>query len=73
MRNAPSRLNAAGRHVLTGQRSSHVEPQWHFWLSYGTDTVPNQDPIMVTNRTWASKHHIPNPTMGPGAFKTYST
>ncbi|OIW30238.1 NDUFA12-domain-containing protein [Coniochaeta ligniaria NRRL 30616] len=52
---------------------SHIEPQWHFWISYGTDTVPNKDPIMQTNRSWASAHHIPNRTFGPGAFKTYST
>ncbi|KAK3377531.1 NADH ubiquinone oxidoreductase subunit NDUFA12-domain-containing protein [Podospora didyma] len=53
--------------------AAHIEPLWHMWISYGVDTPPNQDPIAVTNRSWASAHHIPNYTATRGAFKTFNT
>ena len=53
--------------------SSHIEPLWHLWISYGIDQPPNQDAIAKTNRSWASPRHIPNNTLSRGAFKTYST
>lgn len=46
---------------------------WHLWISYGVDTPPSQDPLMKTDRPWASPVHKPNPTFSRGAFKTYST
>jgi NADH dehydrogenase [ubiquinone] 1 alpha subcomplex assembly factor 2 len=53
--------------------AAQIEPQWHFWISYGIDTPPNKDNVMVDNRSWASKHHIPNRTFGPGAYTTFNT
>lgn len=53
--------------------SSHIEPLWHLWISYGIDKPPTQDPLMQTNRSWASPKHIPNYTATRGAYKPYNT
>jgi NADH:ubiquinone oxidoreductase subunit len=54
--------------------ASHIEPKWHFWISYGVDTPPNKDPLYLeNNRPWAPKEHIPNRTFTPGAFTTFNT
>ncbi|KAK3374205.1 NADH ubiquinone oxidoreductase subunit NDUFA12-domain-containing protein [Lasiosphaeria ovina] len=53
--------------------AGHIEPLWHMWISYGVDTPPNQDPLAVSNRSWASPHHIPNHTQTRGAYKPYNT
>ncbi|KAK0629562.1 NADH ubiquinone oxidoreductase subunit NDUFA12-domain-containing protein [Bombardia bombarda] len=52
---------------------AQIEPLWHLWISYGTDAIPSEDPLALTNRSWAAPHHIPNYTATPGAFKTYNT
>ncbi|SPQ21571.1 ed1e55a2-0f94-40b1-a373-66e0f8b0a7e9 [Thermothielavioides terrestris] len=54
---------------------AHIEPQWHAWISYATDTPPNQDPITAAtgDRPWAPKAHVPNYTLTRGAFKPYNT
>ncbi|KAK3359626.1 NADH ubiquinone oxidoreductase subunit NDUFA12-domain-containing protein [Lasiosphaeria hispida] len=52
---------------------AQIEPLWHLWISYGTDTLPSQDPSASIHRSWAAPHHIPNYTATRGAFKTYNT
>ena len=48
--------------------SAQIEPLWHLWISYGTDTVPTQDPSVAITRSWASTKAIPNYTATPGAL-----
>ncbi|KAM7204738.1 putative nadh-ubiquinone oxidoreductase [Naviculisporaceae sp. PSN 640] len=50
-----------------------IDPLWHLWISYGTDTIPTQDLIGQVPRSWASTKAIPNYTATRGAYKTYST
>ncbi|KAK3942496.1 putative nadh-ubiquinone oxidoreductase [Diplogelasinospora grovesii] len=54
---------------------AQIEPMWHFWISYGTDTIPDKDPIkkIAEARSWATPHHVPNYTLTRGAYKPYNT
>lgn len=54
--------------------AGQIEPGWHAWTSYLVDKPPGQDPLLQPG-TRAFEPEIPKPnfTMGPGAFKTYST
>ncbi|KAG9248228.1 NADH-ubiquinone oxidoreductase subunit B17.2 [Calycina marina] len=53
---------------------SQLAPGWHAWISYMVDKPPTEDPILQTGvRSWEIPEHRPNPTMGRGSFKTYST
>ncbi|KAK3685198.1 NADH ubiquinone oxidoreductase subunit NDUFA12-domain-containing protein [Podospora appendiculata] len=52
---------------------AQIEPLWHFWISYGTDAIPSEDPLASVTRSWAAPHHIPNLTASPAAYKPYNT
>ncbi|KAM7185538.1 NDUFA12 domain containing protein [Rhypophila sp. PSN 637] len=52
---------------------AQIDPLWHLWISYGTDTIPTQDPSVQINRPWANTKAMPNYTATRGAFKTYNT
>ncbi|KAK2070444.1 hypothetical protein P8C59_004934 [Phyllachora maydis] len=55
--------------------AAHIEPLWHAWMSYGTDTPPNKDHLYtaIATRAWAKPGHTPNYTATRGAYKPYST
>ena len=54
---------------------SKVEPGWHYWLGYGTNTPPNKLPAdQKTVRAYPlPDKHRKNFTGSPGAFVTYNT
>lgn len=54
---------------------SKVEPGWHYWLGYGTDTPPNKltgDEKTVRAYPLPERHNM-NYTTTPGMFVTYNT
>lgn len=55
--------------------ASHVEPGWHFWLAYGTDTPPNAlKPEQIAIRHVHEEVHAPiNYTFTKGAYVPYNT
>lgn len=53
---------------------AHLEPGWHYWLAYGTDTPPNKlKPGEISERAYPLKVHDTSYTGTPGAFVTYNT
>lgn len=54
---------------------SKVEPGWHYWLGYGTNTPPNKLPLeLQAQRAYPlPKVHKMNLTNTTGAFVTYNT
>lgn len=54
---------------------SHVEPGWHYWLAYGTDTPPSKlKPEQISERAYPlPKFHRVNFTGTPGAYVPYNT
>ena len=55
--------------------ASHIEPGWHAWMSYMTETTPGAADVAAaagSAKTLPAKPR-PNLTMSRGAFKTYST
>lgn len=56
---------------------SQVEPGWHFWLGYGTDTPPNAlkdgDSLKAVRGYPLPQHHQPNLTGTDGAYIPYNT
>ncbi|PSK41213.1 hypothetical protein C7M61_000888 [Candidozyma pseudohaemuli] len=53
---------------------SNVEPGWHYWLGYGTNTPPDRLPKdQAASRAYPLKKHQGNLTNTSGAFVTYNT
>ena len=54
---------------------SQVEPGWHYWLGYGSNTPPNKlEGSEKTTRAYPlPAHHKPNLTNTPGAYVCYNT
>lgn len=54
---------------------SQVEPGWHYWLGYGTDTPPNklQGEEKTVRAYPVPKVHAQNYTGTPGAYVPYNT
>ncbi|RLV94137.1 NADH dehydrogenase ubiquinone 1 alpha subcomplex subunit N7BM [Spathaspora sp. JA1] len=53
---------------------SQVEPGWHYWLGYGTNTPPNKLPAdQIAPRAYPLQVHKPNYTNKPGAYVPYNT
>lgn len=54
---------------------SQVEPGWHYWLGYGTNTPPNklQGDELATRAYPLPEKHKPNYTSTPGAYVPYNT
>lgn len=53
---------------------SKVEPGWHYWLGYGTNTPPNKLPEdQRALRDFKPNPRLPNLTGTRGAFVTYNT
>ena len=53
---------------------SKVEPGWHYWLAYGTNTPPDQlQGDEKTTRAYPLEKHQPNLTGTPGAYVPYNT
>ncbi|KAG7801465.1 hypothetical protein KL944_003197 [Ogataea haglerorum] len=53
---------------------SHIEPGWHYWLAYGTDTPPSKLKPEEKAITYSlNKVHHYNYTQTKGAFVTYNT
>ncbi|EDK44568.1 NADH:ubiquinone oxidoreductase, B17.2 subunit [Lodderomyces elongisporus] len=54
---------------------SQVEPGWHYWLGYGTNTPPNALPEdQKVHRAYPlPAKHKPNYTNTAGAYVTYNT
>jgi NADH:ubiquinone oxidoreductase subunit len=51
-----------------------IEPGWHAWMSYLTDTPPSKDAIQKAGvREWEPKQHLPVQTLGWGNYRPYST
>merc|ERR1711988_1664066 len=48
--------------------AAQIEPGWHAWMSYLGDKL-----LQTGGRAFEPTMPKPNFTMGPGAFKTYST
>ena len=57
------------------QDMSQVEPGWHYWLGYGTNTPPNAliGDAKTTRAYPLPAHHKPNLTNTPGAYVCYNT
>lgn len=55
--------------------ASHVEPGWHFWLSYGTDKRPNQlkPEEIAVRHVVETAHHPISQTFTKGAYVPYNT
>ena len=54
--------------------TSKVEPGWHYWLGYGTNTPPNKLPEdQKALRAFEPNPRLPNLTGTRGAFVTYNT
>ncbi|VEU20420.1 DEKNAAC101390 [Brettanomyces naardenensis] len=54
--------------------ASQLEPGWHYWLAYGTDTRPNQlRPDQVAVRHVIDKKHPINYSGTRGAYISYNT
>lgn len=57
-----------------GADMSRVEPGWHYWLGYGTNTPPHKlQGDEVASRAFAVKKHSENRTFTPGAYVPYNT
>lgn len=53
---------------------SRVEPGWHYWLGYGTNTPPDQLPAdQKAVRAYPLTKHKENYTMTDGAYVPYNT
>ncbi|CAN3374172.1 hypothetical protein DIURU_003993 [Diutina rugosa] len=54
---------------------SKVEPGWHYWLGYGTNTPPNQveGSEKATRAYPLPNKHKDNKTNTPGAYVAYNT
>lgn len=54
---------------------SQVEPAWHYWLAYGTDTLPTKIPESEKSvRAYPTpKVHAPHLTFTKGAYIPYNT
>ncbi|ODV78483.1 NDUFA12-domain-containing protein [Suhomyces tanzawaensis NRRL Y-17324] len=54
---------------------SQVEPGWHYWLGYGTNTRPNQlqGDEKATRAYPLPEKHKPNLTNSAGAYVPYNT
>lgn len=57
-----------------GVDMSKVEPGWHYWLGYGTNTPPNALPEdQQAVRAYPLPTHKMNLTSTPGAYVPYNT
>ena len=53
---------------------SKVEPGWHYWLGYGTNTPPNKvSGSEKATRAYPLTQHKMNMTNTPGAYVPYNT
>ncbi|QPG76708.1 hypothetical protein FOA43_004102 [Brettanomyces nanus] len=54
--------------------ASHVQPGWHFWLAYGTDTRPNQlKPEQIAERHVNEIVHPISFSCTRGSYVPYNT
>ncbi|GMG28557.1 unnamed protein product [Ambrosiozyma monospora] len=74
----PSEIHLRTRWVeykdFWGKDASQMEPGWHYWLAYGTDTPPSAlKPEEKAIRHSTLAVHQPNLTHTKGAYVPYNT